>query len=1004
MSNQQPKSHSGSESHNSNQQPKSRSGSESHNNNKPKSRTASEAAQTAQTATPLSSSSRQNSANFSSSKNSKKNNNDETISTPASTFSSAPSPSPLTAYQSASNAYEVMAATNSSSSSAVPPPPSSSSSSSSSSSPSVLSQLNLDSLSLEEQNHALRKEVERMYRELERMRTDNGVPGSPLSTMSPLFEATSPNFPGVSKSESASSYPTSPVKTMSFSGLGKEYNPSRSNTASPSQSESRSFPPDTPVGMPGLSDEREARGFKPSEISIPPRSESMGSHRSSMDIELAPDGSTVLPETHDTVIPLKYTRDSPFFQEEQRIHEQEEQRIHEQRVVEFGQRLKRLGAASKKFVNAGKVYAQASTVFAQELLVDWSDIEQDVKAEIDKKNTEAQAAAHEQAAIPGLPSGSPLPDKKDDDPKKKLDSRSEIDLTSTTDRLGSILQTLSQISLNLATSIEQLLEQAFESFQSTHIRNAVRSRHELDRAMRTFEESLGKFMLRKEPGAIGDKAQSVSSRLMGQKKPEKKDILVSYLQEEKELREVLANAKRSFELARFDHIRLLNDIRTTHRLELIETFAASFYAFITFFHQGGDGTDTIRKEVEHIHKHIHPRRLLYNRQQQQSMEERKLLEASLEGTKALEFRLPAIFNAATFTSAVSGQGEVPIEKEGYLLKLSSSVRKDWKRRWFSLKRGQLFYYRNYKDLNPHHVVNVLICSVRQNTQLGLRYVFDLISPNRRVYTLQAETELEMKEWLDTIRNCTEALLGGQQVHGQAEKEQDEEWHSQQKQLQSAQSKLRALNPTCADCDSKDPDWACINLGTMICIACSGVHRSMGVHVSKVRSLTLDSWDAELLQFMLCVGNEKVNAIMEAGRPQMIEKLKPDSSREERDEYIHDKYQKRAFVAKQVLAEAGSVPERQKKYTECAECNDVMGMVKEMALGIDINWVDPDRNGRSAAHFAAEKDNVEALEYILQNNGLLNLKDNDGCTALDLAMLSGAARTTGRLQKKLGLMT
>ncbi|KAI7835189.1 hypothetical protein BX661DRAFT_135379, partial [Kickxella alabastrina] len=47
------------------------------------------------------------------------------------------------------------------------------------------------------------------------------------------------------------------------------------------------------------------------------------------------------------------------------------------------------------------------------------------------------------------------------------------------------------------------------------------------------------------------------------------------------------------------------------------------------------------------------------------------------------------------------------------------------------------------------------------------------------------------------------------------------------------------NALCADCGAARPEWCSINLGCLVCIECSGIHRGLGTHVSKVRSLTLD---------------------------------------------------------------------------------------------------------------------------------------------------------------------
>jgi stromal membrane-associated protein len=49
------------------------------------------------------------------------------------------------------------------------------------------------------------------------------------------------------------------------------------------------------------------------------------------------------------------------------------------------------------------------------------------------------------------------------------------------------------------------------------------------------------------------------------------------------------------------------------------------------------------------------------------------------------------------------------------------------------------------------------------------------------------------------------------------------------------------NKYCADCESKSPRWASWNLGIFLCIRCAGIHRNLGVHISKVKSVNLDQW-------------------------------------------------------------------------------------------------------------------------------------------------------------------
>jgi Arf-GAP with coiled-coil, ANK repeat and PH domain-containing protein len=70
------------------------------------------------------------------------------------------------------------------------------------------------------------------------------------------------------------------------------------------------------------------------------------------------------------------------------------------------------------------------------------------------------------------------------------------------------------------------------------------------------------------------------------------------------------------------------------------------------------------------------------------------------------------------------------------------------------------------------------------------------------------------------------------------------------------------NEKCCDCGALCPSWVSINLGALLCIECSGKHRGLGVHISKVRSLTLDDLDDSIMLFLMKIGNDMVNDVYE----------------------------------------------------------------------------------------------------------------------------------------------
>ncbi|XP_014674573.1 PREDICTED: stromal membrane-associated protein 1-like isoform X2 [Priapulus caudatus] len=124
----------------------------------------------------------------------------------------------------------------------------------------------------------------------------------------------------------------------------------------------------------------------------------------------------------------------------------------------------------------------------------------------------------------------------------------------------------------------------------------------------------------------------------------------------------------------------------------------------------------------------------------------------------------------------------------------------------------------------------------------------------------------------------------------------------QKQLQEKfQAILNGLlrdedNKYCVDCDAKGPRWASWNIGIFLCIRCAGIHRNLGTHISKVKSVNLDTWSPDQVESMTEMGNSRARAVYEANLPDGFRRPQTDSSSLEA--FIRQKYEQKRYIAKE----------------------------------------------------------------------------------------------------------
>ncbi|KAH3745868.1 stromal membrane-associated GTPase-activating protein 2 [Pelomyxa schiedti] len=223
-------------------------------------------------------------------------------------------------------------------------------------------------------------------------------------------------------------------------------------------------------------------------------------------------------------------------------------------------------------------------------------------------------------------------------------------------------------------------------------------------------------------------------------------------------------------------------------------------------------------------------------------------------------------------------------------------KKRWKRRSARLSESEIIFVKEKyaEEATPEYVTAVsLAFSIVKPTIRNNRNAFEVVTNTGNI-TIMASNDTETLEWQIAVSGVCENLM----LTSMGEKEGPGTIHQERPSSFAALQELLTLpeNKTCADCDSTDPCWASVTFGTFICIDCSGVHRSMGVRYSKVRSVGLDEWPEEFLSVMKKMGNKNSNEFFECTRPESVARPTRNSPREMREEFIRNKYIHRLWVS------------------------------------------------------------------------------------------------------------
>lgn len=331
--------------------------------------------------------------------------------------------------------------------------------------------------------------------------------------------------------------------------------------------------------------------------------------------------------------------------------------------------------------------------------------------------------------------------------------------------------------------------------------------------------------------------------------------------------------------------------------------------------------------------------------------------------------------------------------EGYLRKQARNFGRDWHRRYFVLTHTALSYYSSPQYMEEARceipLISVSVKALPVNEKMANARRFRLLTPTRE-FLLEAETEEEASTWINELLNTIGSL-----IHKSSIQQVPIETAGLVSGSKELYREIKSIpgNEFCADCGSSDPCWVTINLGVVLCIDCSGVHRSLGCQISRVRSLEYDVFHLETVRVLKLLGNTHMNGIWE--QEDYAHRKAQICSTTDRKEYICDKYIKRAFTGERKTTSLVTSPRTlatlfspELELFQVVQTSDVCRTAELLhRFGVDVNLRNG-TDGETPLHRAAQAGQLLQAHFLLLNGANSLMLDVQGMVPSEVAKKAG----------------